>query len=131
MSTRPEAVAGLAVAVTFDDGATWTRRVIGRGAGPLADICCDEQLAWDRFGNLWMVYLHNGNPDTVVAVSTDGGLTFRKVASVAATTPTGSTSPKNAHPKRLRRGGNHFADQPSISAGKNSVWVSYTSFPST
>jgi hypothetical protein len=131
MSTLPDIVAGIAVAVTFDGGKTWTRRVIGRGGGGLGDICCDEQLAWDRFGNLWMVYLHNVNPDTVVALSTDGGLTFRKVASVAPTTPTGSNSPKNSQPKRLRAGGNHFADQPSISAGANSVWVSYTSFPST
>jgi hypothetical protein len=131
MSTLPDVVAGIAVAVTFDGGQTWTRRVIGRGGGRLGDICCDEQLAWDRFGNLWMVYLHNVNPDTVVALSTDGGLTFRKVASIAPTTPTGSKSPTNAQPKRLRTGGNHFADQPSISAGPNSVWVSYTSFPST
>jgi hypothetical protein len=131
MSTLPDIVAGIAVDVSFDGGKTWGRRVIGRGGGNLGDICCDEQLAWDRFGNLWMVYLHNVNPDTVVALSTDGGLTFKKVASVPPTTPTGSNSPKNAKPKRLRAGGNHFADQPSISAGANSIWVSYTSFPST
>lgn len=131
MSTLPDLVAGIAVAVTFDGGKTWTRQVIGTGEGDLGDICCDEQLAWDRFGNLWMVYLHNVDPDTVVALSTDGGLTFTKVASVAPTTPTGSGSTKNAQAKRLRRGGNHFADQPSIAAGANSVWVSYTSFPST
>jgi hypothetical protein len=58
-------------------------------------------------------------------------LTFTKIASVAPTTPTGSKSPQNAEPKRVPTGGNHFADQPSISAGARSVWVSYTSFPST
>jgi hypothetical protein len=131
MSTLPDIEAGIAVDVSFDGGTTWTQHVIGTGAGDLGDICCDEQLAWDRFGNLWMVYLHNVNPDTVVALSTDGGLTFRKVASIPPTTPTGSKSPNNPHPKRLRAGGNHFADQPSIAAGENSVWVSYTSFPST
>ena len=131
MSTLPDIDAGIAVDVSFDGGATWTQHVIGTGAGDLGDICCDEQLAWDRFGNLWMVYLHNVNPDTVVALSTDGGLTFTKVASIPPTTPTGSKSPNNAKPKRLRAGGNHFADQPSIAAGANSVWVSYTSFPST
>jgi len=131
MSTLPDILAGLAVATTFNGGVTWTRQVIGTGGGDLGDICCDEQLAWDRFGNLWMVYLHNVNPDTVVALSTDGGLTFQKVASIPPTTPNGSETPKNAKPKRLRAGGNHFADQPSISAGANSVWVSYTSFPST
>ncbi len=131
MSTLPDVVAGIAVDVTFDGGTTWVRQVIGRGGGDLGDICCDEQLAWDHFGNLWMTYLHNVNPDTVVALSTDGGLTFTKVASIAPTTPTGSKSPKNAEPRRTPILGNHFADQPSISTGPNSVWVSYTSFPST
>ncbi len=131
MATLSDAPAGLAVDVTFDGGVTWNRRVIGRGGGQLGDICCDEQLSWDHFGNLWMTYLHNVNPDTVVALSTDGGLSFTKVASVAPTTPTGSKSPKNAQPKAARTGGNHYADQPSISTGPNSVWVSYTSFPST
>jgi hypothetical protein len=131
MSTLPDVVAGIAVDVTFDGGITWTRQVIGTGGGDLGDICCDEQLAWDHFGNLWMTYLHNVDPDTVVALSTDGGLTFTKVASIAPTTPHGSRSPKNAESKRTPLLGNHFADQPSISAGADSVWVSYTSFPST
>src|SRR6266567_1603569 len=50
MSTLTQAKAGLAEGVSFDGGATWTRRVIGTGT-PLGRICCDEQLAWDRFGN--------------------------------------------------------------------------------
>src|SRR5207248_6432087 len=126
MSTLPDVTAGLAVDVTFNGGSTWTRQVIGAGGGDLGDICCDEQLAWDRFGNLWMTYLHNVNPDTVIAVSVDGGLTFTKVASIPPVTPKGSKSPKNAEPKSNARGGNHFNDQPSIAVGANSVWVSYT-----
>src|SRR5437667_11491962 len=43
MSTLPDVVAGIAVAVTFDGGRTWTRNVIGTGGGDLGDICCDEQ----------------------------------------------------------------------------------------
>src|SRR5438552_7465161 len=54
MSTLPAVVAGLAVGVTTNGGATWKRRVIGAASDPLGEICCDEQLAWDRFGNLWM-----------------------------------------------------------------------------
>src|SRR4051812_16171544 len=57
MSTLPDVVAGLAVGVSFDGGQTWTRRIIGAAGDPLGEICCDEQLAWDRFGNLWMTYL--------------------------------------------------------------------------
>src|SRR5262249_12628961 len=58
MSTLPDAVSGLFEGVSFDGRKTWIRRVIGTGA-PLGKICCDEQLAWDRFGNLWMTYLVN------------------------------------------------------------------------
>src|SRR5436309_2631690 len=56
MATLPDVPAGLAVNVSFDGGVTWARRVVGAEKGdPLGDdICCDEQLAWDRFGNLWM-----------------------------------------------------------------------------
>ena len=133
MATLPDVVSGLFEGVSFDGGKTWTRRVIGTGA-PLGEICCDEQLAWDRFGNLWMTYLVNTNGNVFVAVSTDGGLTFSKVAEIVPTTPTGSRAPSGATPKRLRRPSNNphiSGDQPSISAGPNSVWVSYTSFPST
>jgi hypothetical protein len=109
MATLSDAVAGLSVNATFDSGKTWTRQVIGSSASdPLGDICCDEQVAWDRFGNLWMTYLLNSSLDVFVALSTDGGLSFTKVADIATN-----------------------GDQPSISAGANSVWVSYTFFPGT
>jgi hypothetical protein len=107
MSSLADVPAGLSVNVTFDGGATWARRVIGSStADPLGDICCDEQLAWDRFGNLWMTYLLNSNGDVLVALSTDGGLTFTKVADVMTN-----------------------SDQPSIAVGADSVWVSYSFFP--
>jgi len=76
MSTLPDVVAGLAVGVSFDGGQTWARHVIGTAGDPLGEICCDQQLAWDRFGNLWMTYLVNTNatsswrfPPTAVARS--------------------------------------------------------------
>ena len=65
MSTLPDVVAGLAVGVSFDGGHTWARRVIGTTGDPLGEICCDEQLAWDRFGNLWMTYLLNTSGDVL------------------------------------------------------------------
>jgi hypothetical protein len=109
MSTLSDAVAGLAVGTSFDAGRTWARRVIGATASdPLGDICCDEQTAWDHFGNLWMTYLLNSSLDVFVAVSTDGGSTFTKVGDIVTN-----------------------GDQPSISVGANSVWVSWTSSPGT
>ena len=108
MSTLPDVVAGLAVGVSFNSGVTWTRSVIGSTtADPLGDICCDQQLAWDRFGNLWMTYLVISSGDVLVAVSTNGGLTFTKVGDIQ----------------------QKFGDQPSIAVGPNSVWVSYTASP--
>jgi hypothetical protein len=104
MSTLPDVISGLDVNVTTNGGHTWARRVIGgTTSDPLGNICCDQQLAWDRFGNLWMTYLVNSSYDVLIAVSTDGGMSFTKVADVATN-----------------------SDQPSISAGANSVWVSYT-----
>jgi hypothetical protein len=107
MATLPDVVAGLSVNVTFDGGSTWARRVIGSTTSdPLGDICCDQQLAWDHFGNLWMTYLVLSSGDVLVALSIDGGLTFTKAADIAAN-----------------------GDQPSIAIGANSVWVSYTATP--
>jgi len=124
MATLPDVVSGLFEGVSFNGGSTWTRQVIGAG-DPLGEICCDEQLAWDRFGNLWMVYLLNDSDNVPIAVSTDGGLTFTKVTEIVPTTPTGSNALTNPGFK-----GSASADQPSISVGANSVWVSYTSYPS-
>jgi hypothetical protein len=107
MSTLPDVVSGLAVGVTSDGGTTWQRRVIGQAGDPLGEICCDQQLAWDRFGNLWMTYLVNTNGDVLVALSTDGGASFTKVADIQT----------------------KFGDQPSIAVGRDSVWVSFTASP--
>ena len=106
MSTLPEVVAGLNVNVTFTSGNTWSHRVVGATGDPLGEICCDEQLAWDRFGNLWMTYLVNTDGNIKVALSTDGGASFTKVGDIGAN-----------------------GDQPSIAAGRNSVWVSFSDFP--
>jgi hypothetical protein len=122
-------VAGLVEGVSFNGGKTWTRQLIGGSAAdPLGDICCDEQLAWDRYGNLWMTYLLNSSGDIFVALSTDGGLSWKKVADIVPTTVTGNSQPNGS---KNSRGQVHVAngggDQPSIAVGANSVWVSYTS----
>jgi BNR/Asp-box repeat protein len=122
---------GLFEAVSFDGGQTWTRQIIGNGDN-LGEICCDQQLAWDEFGNLWMVYLLNTDNNVPIAVSTDGGLTFQKVTEVVPVKPKGSRSPKNSGSKGTRNvaKGNAGADQPSIAVGAGSVWVSYAVYPS-
>ncbi len=110
-STLPQ---GLFEGVTFNGGRTWSRRVIGSGP-PLGEICCDEQVAWDRYGNLWLSYLLNTHTlgNVGIAVSTNGGLTFTKVTEIVPTGP--------------KRGTKQFADQPHLAVGPNSVWVSWNS----
>jgi hypothetical protein len=53
-----------------------------------------------------MAYLVNTSGNIPIALSTDGGTTFTKVAEIPAS-----------------------GDQPSIAAGPNSVWVSFSDFP--
>jgi hypothetical protein len=134
MSTLSEPTAvGLFEGVSFDGGQHWTRQIIGDG-DQLGEICCDEQLAWDSFGNLWMVYLFSGGNGSVpIALSTDGGLTWEKVAEIDPIKPKGVSVPENTGSKGngLSQKGIASADQPSISAGAGSVWVSYTVYPST
>src|SRR5438552_3786998 len=54
-----------------------------------------------------MTYLVNTSGDVLVALSTNGGTSFTKVADIQT----------------------KFGDQPSIAVGSNSVWVSYTASP--
>jgi hypothetical protein len=129
MSVLPGPSLGIFEGVSFDGGQTWTRQTLGDD-DELGIICCDQQLAWDEFGNLWMVYLDE-TPNVPIALSTDGGLTFTKVAEIIPTKPKGSRSPKGSGSKGNGADdkGTSSADQPSISAGAGSVWVSYTSYP--
>jgi hypothetical protein len=133
MAVLPGVGSGIFEGISFDGGKTWTRQVIGRG-GELGKICCDQQLAWDRYGNLWMVYLLNTSNNVPIALSTDGGLTFTKVTEIIPTKPKGSRAPKNTSSKGNNLAGktaSSSADQPSISVGPDSVWVSYTSYPAS
>ena len=79
--------AGLFAARSTDGGVTWTfpdaaDRTIADGdanQGPAG--CCDPNLAWDTFGNLYLTYIDAGLTNIVTIVSTDGGLTFNNLAS--------------------------------------------------
>ncbi len=83
-----------------DDGATWTKVT---PAIPAA--CCDVQMAWDTFGNLFIVYIDSAITTIELAVSTDGGATFTLLPAV----------------------GTGNIDQPSVAVGAGSVWVSWNS----
>jgi hypothetical protein len=129
MSVLPGPSLGIFEGASFNGGQTWTRQVLGDD-DELGIICCDQQLAWDEFGNLWMVYLDE-TPNVPIALSTDGGLTFTKVAEITPTKPKGSRSPKGTGSRGNGADdkGTSSADQPSIGAAAGSVWVSWTSYP--
>src|SRR2546423_2638364 len=89
--------AGMFEGVSFDGGATWTTRLIGNNDN-LGDACCDPSLSFDQFGNLFMAYLFEVENTVPIALSTDGGLTFRLVGNVAA--PAGGTPTKSSGDNR-------------------------------
>jgi len=97
---------GIFKAYSLDGGTTWTSDIIADGDA-LGTACCDPSVSgcYDSFGNFFLTYLSSGGTGfmTQTALSTDGGVTFTFLATLASST-----------------------DQPSIVQGAASVWVTYT-----
>ena len=117
-----EVVSGTFHSWSTDGGKTWQHDVIADGDA-LGVACCDAQLASDDFGNIFLTYL-SSDISVKMAVSTDGGATFKPLPFLN-NLPMGVP----AFPwKSLARIGQAVGgDQPSISAGAGSVWISWTS----
>ena len=121
-------VDGLFIGVSFDGGRTWRRRLFATGAQ--VGHTCDERLAWDRYGNLWMSHL-TANGAVFIGLSDDGGLRFAKVTDIVPTGPAAGSARAPGRPSgRPGRYLSNVADQPFITTGPDSVWVSYASVPS-
>ena len=116
ISNIQEGIAGLYKSVSFDGGQTWTGQIIANFDN-LGDGCCDPSLSFDEFGNLFFTYLYDFENQVPVALSTDGGLTFRVIANIAK--PAGT----NQNAAGSERGLFRFVDQPTITAAKGEVWV--------
>jgi len=117
---------GLFGAVSSNGGRTWARRLIATGAA--LGHACDEDLVWDRYGNLWLVHLA-ANGTVAVQVSTDRGVHFTKVTDIVPTGAKGASAPTavpSGQPDYLK----HAADRPTVAVGPSSVWVEYTSVES-
>ncbi|HEY2714537.1 MAG TPA: sialidase family protein [Chthoniobacterales bacterium] len=110
-----------------DGGRTWQHNMIATGTDSLSAACCDAQLASDDFGNILLTYLTSGIA-VKMGISVDGGATFQQLPFL-----TSLPSGLPVYPwKSLARIGQAVSgDQPSISAGANSVWISWTSFDGT
>jgi endonuclease YncB( thermonuclease family) len=57
-----------------DGGLTWTL------GGSIGSYCCDPNLAWDSYGNLYATFINGSLNGIVTKVSTDGGATFDDLA---------------------------------------------------
>jgi hypothetical protein len=107
--------AGMFEGVSFDDGKTWTTKLIALGNGdPLGDGCCDPSLSFDSYGNLFMTYLYEAEDQAPVALSIDGGLTFHVIANISQANLPGKKSGGD------NRGLFRFVDQPTITAAQTS-----------
>ncbi len=113
-----EGVNGMFLAVTFDRGKTWNRRIVGTGNDVFGDTCCDPSAAFDEYGNLFLSWLYNGDQVVPIGLSTDGGLTFKVIAKIG--TPSSLMQTKSS---RDERGLFRFVDQETVTTGANSVWV--------
>lgn len=113
-SSNVQTGSSLMLSYSTDAGATWTARFGANGSGGdgLPAACCDSSLTWDRYGNLFMVYLDSNttNGSVHVVLSTDGGKTFANLATL----------------------GSGKVDQPTVtngpwpSGGDGAVWVTWT-----
>jgi BNR/Asp-box repeat len=108
---------GLVHMWSTDGGATWQLGYVATGTDGLPHACCDPSLTSDEFGNIFMVYLDDTSFSSNVAISTDGGVTFQLLHTLAA----GSDRARgpNRAPGRTAN-----TDQPTITAGHGEVWVS-------
>jgi hypothetical protein len=108
---------GLMEAYSTDGGTTWTTQVIAR-VGELGLACCDSSLSFDAFGNLFLTYLVYAGFAIPVALSTDGGASFHVIDSITPEVGGGQMLPG--------RGRVSAPDQPTITTGPGSVWLTFT-----
>jgi hypothetical protein len=113
---------GLALAVSRDGGTTWTTDVIGDG-DELGVACCDPSLAFDGYGNLFLTYLDSTAKRVQAAWSIDGGATFHFLKTIEQTDH-GTVKP----PPTKGAGGGAPVDQPTVTTGSGTVWVTYKQF---
>ncbi len=95
-------------AYSTNGGTTWTTRNFLTGSDGMAAACCDGQLAWDDYGNLFVTYINSSVSAVIVGLSINGGVSFTQIGSFSGS-----------------------VDQPSIAVGPGtggndgSVWVDY------
>ncbi len=113
---------GLFHSWSTDGGKTWSHDVIATGSDSLIPACCDGQLASDEHGNIFLTYL-TSSIAVQMAISIDGGATFQQLPFLLSQP---SAVPTFSYRSLASVGQTVSGDQPSISTGANSVWISWT-----
>jgi hypothetical protein len=119
ITSNLEDFTGLLKAFTLDGGRTWSTEMIANDDN-LGVACCDSSLAFDRFGNLFLTYLLYSTTRVPIAISTDGGASFHRLAFVTPVLGEGASPARRPGPPTS------VSDQPTIATGAGSVWVTYT-----
>ena len=132
----------MVLARSTDGGATWTVSTFAHD-DRYGNACCDPTLSWDAYGNLFMAWLDLEDSGAIpVAISTDGGATFRMLKvlrpnppTVRAEDATAATRTRAKRTKGEKPGGGEkerepspkgsSVDQPTIVAGEGSVWLTW------
>jgi hypothetical protein len=110
---------GIFVSTSTDGGGTWSPRriAVDENGEPLPAAFGAPKAVFDYFGNLFLTYVGAAGNDIVLALSTDGGLTFTKLDDL---TPQGSAPGKDPNGDVLLS-----VDHPAIAVGPGSVWLTY------
>jgi hypothetical protein len=126
---------GIFVAVSHDEGATWSRDVLGND-DEFGRACCDATMSWDAQGNLFLSWLGYGKlryPTVVpIVLSTDGGGSWSLFDRIKPPDPqvppraaTGLTvRASDGGPRGEEEGhGPGFIDQPTLASGPHALWA--------
>ena len=103
MAVNSASANALQGAISTNGGVTWINRQMATGADGLAAACCDPSCAFDSFGNLFVCYINSSINAIVVGLSTNSGATFTPLATFNSAS----------------------VDQPTLTVGANTVWVTY------
>jgi hypothetical protein len=116
---------GIFVGVSHDEGASFTRSVIGDN-DRFGKACCDPTITWDASGNLylgWLGYEGRSVPTVLTVItSVDGGDTWSLLEDLAPPAPAFRVRTSATVPAReTGRGGG--LDQPTLATGHRMLWA--------
>jgi hypothetical protein len=116
---------GMVESYSFDGGVTWKTQTLANGYGIMvpANGNAEPSLAFDKFGNLFAGYINSSDTGAVIALSTDGGVSFVCLTTVTSPPGPGTNTEKTPlidHPT--------IAVRPSMDGVPESVWLTFEAY---